>query len=74
MLEFLNYYYKENRDVLTGFEHFLSVLTKETGQNIKKMHEDYIINGKLIPSSQLLPMRGFSISVNEKGQPRMGLK
>jgi predicted metalloprotease with PDZ domain len=74
LLEFLNYYYKENRDVLTGFEHFLSVLTKETGQNIKKMHEDYITNGKLIPSNQLLPMRGFSISVNGKGQPRMGLK
>ncbi|MEY3239521.1 MAG: hypothetical protein RIR11_959 [Bacteroidota bacterium] len=74
MLEFLEYYYKGNRDVLTNFDHFLTVLTKETGQNIKKMHEDYITNGKLIPSSQLLPMRGFSISINEKGQPRMGLK
>jgi predicted metalloprotease with PDZ domain len=74
MLEFLNYYYKGNRDVLTNFDHFVDILTKETGQNIKKMHEDYIITGKLIPSNQLIPMRGFSIRINEKGQPELGLK
>lgn len=55
-----------------GYTSYL--VTKETGQNIKKMHEDYITNGQLIPSSQLFPISGFSISVNEKGQPRMGLK
>ncbi len=67
--DLLAWYRLPERSISTHFDELMRVLSKETGQNVRHLHERHILQGELIPAQLLTAPAGFEIKVNAEGIP-----
>lgn len=67
--DLLAWYRHPERSISTHFDELMRVLSKETGQNVRHLHERHILRGELIPAKLLTAPAGFEIKVSPEGTP-----
>lgn len=74
MQKILAWYRTDNRTLIANHTMLLKILSTETGTNVELLYKKHILNGQLIPISNLNAPKGFLLKNSPDGYPVLAKK